>query len=94
MLKLIRRVEENNMSELNGLNSLKTRYNFDRMSNWGVTEKDFDTTMGDKVNVRGKEASGYANPLIRLREDKLRSLKRALYNSYQSAVIQFDKDDR
>ena len=50
--------------------------------------------MGDKVNVRGKEIRGYANPLVRIREDKLRSLKRALYNSYQSAVIVFDKDDR
>jgi len=34
------------------------------------------------------------NPLVRIREDKLRSMKRALFNSYQSAVIQFDKDDR
>jgi hypothetical protein len=50
--------------------------------------------MGDKVNVRGKALRTYADPLIRIREDKLRSLKRALYNSYQSAVIVFDKDDR
>jgi len=50
--------------------------------------------MGDKISVRGKYSNVYANPLLRIREDKLRSLKRALYNSYQSAVIVFDKDDR
>ena len=44
--------------------------------------------------MRGKDTSGYANPFIRIREDKLLSVKRALYNSYQSAIIQFDKDDR
>ena len=44
--------------------------------------------------MRGKDTSGYANPFIRIREDKLLSMKRALYNSYQSAIIQFDKDDR
>ena len=82
------------MSELNGLNSLRVRYGYDKLTNWGITQKDYDDTMGDKVNVRGKEATGYANPLLRIREDKLRSMKRALYNSYQSAVIQFDKDDR
>ena len=81
--------------KLSGLNSLKARFNFDKITNWGIEEeKTFDTTMGDKVNVRGKELNTYANPLIRIREDKLRSLKRALYNSYQSAVIVFDKDDR
>ena len=82
------------MSELKGLNSLKARFNFDRMTNWGITDKQFDNTTGDKVNVRGKDLEVYANPLTRIREDKLRSLKRALYNSYQSAVIVFDKDDR
>ena len=81
-------------SELKGLNALKARYDFDRMSNWGYTEKDFQTQQESKVNVRGKETSGYADPLVRIREDKLRSMKRALYNSYQSAVIVFDKDKR
>ena len=92
MFKLTWRDKE--MSELNGLNSLRARYGYDKLTNWGITQKDYDNTMGDKVNVRGKEATGYANPLLRIREDKLRSMKRALYNSYQSAVIQFDKDDR
>lgn len=82
------------MSKLNGLNSLKSRFGLDKKSHWGITDKEFDSTMGDKVNVRGKESLVYANPLLRLREDKLRSLKRALYESYQSAVIVFDKDDR
>lgn len=76
------------------IDTLKLRYGFDKFSNWGIKDKDFDTTSEDKINVRGKERTGYANPLLRIREDKLRSLKRALYNSYQSAVIQFDKDDR
>ena len=76
------------------LDTLKTRYGYDKLSNWGITNKTFDSTSADKVNVRGKEQVGYADPLLRLREDKLRSLKRALYNSYQSAVIVFDKDDR
>jgi len=82
------------MSKLNGLNSLKARYGLDKNSHWGIVDKEFDSTMGDKVNVRGKESHVYANPLLRLREDKLRSLKRAIYDSYQSAVIVFDKDDR
>lgn len=83
------------MSSLNGVNSMKKRYTFDKMSNWGISEeKDYNATMEDKVNVRGKTLTGYTNPLVRIREDKLRSLKRALYNSYQSAVIVFDKDDR
>lgn len=76
------------------IDTLKIRYGLDRLSNWGIDEKHFESTSADKVNVRGKERSGYANPLLRIREDKLRSLKRALYNSYQSAVIVFDKDDR
>ena len=76
-------------------NSMKARYGFDRMTNWGILEqKDYDSTSADKVNVRGTSLNSYADPLIRLREDKLRSLKRALYNSYQSAIIVFDKDDR
>ena len=83
------------MSNLKNFNSMKARYNFDRMSNWGYLEqKQFSNTMGDKVNVRGKQNRIYSDPLVRIREDKLRSLKRALYNSYQSAVIVFDKDDR
>ena len=82
------------MSELKSFKSMKARYNFDKMTNWGISEKEFSSGMGDKVNVRGKDSNVYANPLLRLREDKLRSLKRALYNSYQSAVIVFDKDDR
>ena len=82
-------------NKLNCLNSLKARFNFDKITNWGVQdEKSYSSTMGDKVNVRGTELHTYANPLVRIREDKLRSLKRALYNSYQSAVIVFDKDDR
>ena len=81
--------------ELKSLNVLKARYNHDRMSNWGVfQEKDYNTESESKVNVRGKELTGYADPLIRLREDKLRSMKRALHDSYQAAVIRFDKDDR
>ena len=55
---------------------------------------DLRYTSSDRVDVRGKYSQVYANPLLRLREDKLRSLKSALYNSYQSAVIQFEKDDR
>ena len=74
---------------------MKARYNFDRMSNWGIFEKkDFENEEASKINVRGKQLTGYADPLVRLREDKLRSMKRALYNSYQAAVIKFDKDDR
>ena len=57
-------------------------------------DPDLRYTSSDRVDVRGKYSQVYANPLLRLREDKLRSLKSALYNSYQSAVIQFDKDDR
>ena len=82
------------MSELDNLNLLKARYNYDKISNWGQTEKSFSPKYGEKVNVRGKGLSGYMNPLVRIREDKLRSMKRALFNSYQSAVIVFDKDDR
>ena len=84
------------MSEIkNGINSLKVRFGYDKLTNWGtLEEKQYNTTSEDKVNVRVKEVVGYASPLVRLREDKLRSLKRALYNSYQSAVIVFDKDDR
>lgn len=82
------------MSSLNGVNSLKARFGYDKLTNWGITKKEFGSTSDDKVSVRGKESQIYANPLIRIREDKLRSMKRALYNSYQSAIIQFDKDDR
>lgn len=82
------------MSGLKSVNTMQARFGYDKLTNWGITDKDFDNTLDDKVSVRGKEAFGYANPLIRIREDKLRSLKRALYNSYQSAVIVFDKDDR
>lgn len=86
------RISEKNLT---GLNRLKARYNFDRMSNWGIyKEKYNDTSEQNKINVRGKELTGYADPLIRIREDKLRSMKRALHDSYQSAVIVFDKDDR
>jgi len=82
------------MSSLNSINSMKARYGYDQLTNWGITGKEFDNTLADKVNVRGKDSLVYANSLLRIREDKLRSMKRALYNSYQSAVIQFDKDDR
>ena len=80
--------------KLKALNPLKARYDFDRMSNWGYTGKQFQNEQANKINVRGKQKSGYADPLVRLREDKLRSMKRALFNSYQSAIIQFDKDKR
>lgn len=82
------------MSGLKSVNTMQARFGYDKLTNWGITDKDFDNILDDKVSVRGKEAFGYANPLIRIREDKLRSMKRALYNSYQSAIIQFDKDDR
>lgn len=82
------------MSELDNLNLLKARFDYDKLSNWGQTDKSFSPKYGEKVNVRGKGYSGYMNPLVRIREDKLRSMKRALFNSYQSAVIVFDKDDR
>ncbi len=82
------------MSKLEGINSLNARFNFDKNSNWGIDQKSFSNTMSDKVNVRGKQSNVYSNQLLRIRQDKLRSLKRALYNSYQSAVIVFDKDDR
>ena len=83
------------MSELKAFDTLKARYDFDHLTNWGyLREKDFDGDNESRVNVRGKEPFNYADPLIRLREDKLRSFKRALRNSYQSAVIVFDKDDR
>ena len=82
------------MSGLKSVNTMQARFGYDKLTNWGIIDKDFDNTLDDKVSVRGKEAFGYANPLIRIREDKLRSMKRALYNSYQSAIIQFDKDDR
>ena len=82
------------MSGLKSVNTMQARFGYDKLTNWGIIDKDFDNTFDDKVSVRGKEAFGYANPLIRIREDKLRSMKRALYNSYQSAIIQFDKDDR
>ena len=83
-------IEEN----LENLDLLKARYGYDKITNWGQTEKSFSPRYGEKVNVRGKGLTGYMNPLVRIREDKLRSMKRALFNSYQSAVIQFDKDDR
>ena len=80
---------------LKGIAPLKARLNLDKMSNWGTLQEDhYDSDMEDRINVRGKELMRYADPLTRLREDKLRSLKSALYNSYQSAVIVFDKDDR
>ena len=83
------------MSQLIDINSLKARYDFDRMSNWGIfQQKHYSTEEADKVNVRGKDLINYADPLVRIREDKLRSMKRALYNSYQAAIIRFDKDDR
>lgn len=82
------------MSVLKNLDLMKARYNYDKITNWGQTDKSFSPEYGDKINVRGKGLTGYMDPLVRLREDKLRSMKRALYNSYQSAVIQFDKDDR
>lgn len=76
-------------------NSMKARYGLNKMSNWGSFEdKSFSSTSKDKINVRGKDLNSYADPLVRIREDKLRSMKRALYNSYQSAIIVFDKDDR
>ena len=82
------------MSVLKNLDLMKARFNYDKITNWGQTDKSFSPEYGDKVNVRGKGLTGYMNPLVRIREDKLRSMKRALYNSYQSAIIQFDKDDR
>ena len=33
------------MSGLSGINSLKSRYGLDKMSNWGETGKDFDDLM-------------------------------------------------
>lgn len=82
------------MSSLNSIDSMKARYGYDKLSNWGITGKKFDSTLNDKVSVRGKDSLIYANPLLRIREDKLYSMKRALFNSYQSAVIVFDKDQR
>lgn len=82
------------MSVLKNINLLNARYNYDKLANWGYTDKNFSPQYGEKINVRGKETSGYANPLVRIREDKLRSMKRALFNSYQAAIIKFDKDDR
>ena len=82
------------MSVLKNLNLLNARYNYDKLSNWGYTDKSFTPQYGEKIDVRGKERSGYADPLVRIREDKLRSMKRALFNSYQAAIIKFDKDDR
>ena len=90
------------MSSLNGINSMKSRYGYDKLSKWGIEEKtghitdeeDLRNSSSDRVDVRGKYSKVYANPLLRIREDKLRSLKSAIYNSYQSAVIMFDKDDR
>ena len=82
------------MSVLKNINLLNARYNYDKLANWGYTDKSFSPQYGEKVNVRGKETSGYANSLVRIREDKLRSMKRALFNSYQAAIIKFDKDDR
>lgn len=81
---------------MSGLNTdhMKARFGYDKLTNWGIVDKEFENTQGRLVNVRGKESEVYANPLLRIREDKLRSMKRALYNSYQSAIIQFDKDDR
>ena len=82
------------MSVLKNVDLLKARYNYDKLSNWGYTDKSFTPQYGEKINVRGKEKFDYANPLVRIREDKLRSMKRALFNSYQAAIIKFDKDDR
>ena len=82
------------MSVSDNINLLKARYNYDKMSNWGYTDKSFTPQYGEKIDVRGKEVSGYADPWVRIREDKLRSMKRALFNSYQAAIIKFDKDDR
>lgn len=81
---------------MSGLNTdhMKARFGYDKLTNWGIVDKEFENIQGRLVNVRGKESEVYANPLLRIREDKLRSMKRALYNSYQSAIIQFDKDDR
>ena len=83
------------MSVLKNLDLLNARFNYDKLSNWGYKDKSFSPPdNANKINVRGKERSGYANSLVRIREDKLRSMKRALFNSYQAAIIKFDKDDR
>lgn len=83
------------MSVLKNIDLLNARFNYDKLSNWGYKDKSFSPPdNANKVDVRGKERSGYANPLVRIREDKLRSMKRALFNSYQAAIIKFDKDDR
>jgi len=83
------------MSVLKNINLLNARFNYDKLANWGYKDKSFSPpNNANKIDVRGKERSGYANSLVRLREDKLRSMKRALFNSYQAAVIKFDKDDR
>ena len=82
-------------TELKNLNLLNARFNYDKLANWGYKDKSFSPPVqADRINVRGKDRSGYANPLVRLRENKLRSMKRALFNSYQAAIIKFDKDDR
>lgn len=82
------------MSVLKNLDLLNARFNYDKLSNWGYKDKSFSPNDANKINVRGKERYGSTTPLIRIREDKLRSMKRALFNSYQAAVIKFDKDDR
>lgn len=79
----------------NSIQSLNLRYRLDRYSNWGnFQNQQYQTTPQSKIKIRGKDKENYASSLIRLREDKLRSVKSAIFNSYQSAVIQFDQDDR
>lgn len=70
------------------LETIKNRLAYD-----GKTRYEGGSEVLDIMQERLRRHGG-ADQWTRMREDKLRGLKRALYSSYQSAVIKFDDDDR
>ena len=43
---------------MSGLNTdhMKARFGYDKLTNWGIVDKEFENTQGRLVNVRGKES--------------------------------------
>lgn len=70
------------------LNSNKNRLAYD-----GKTRYEGGSSSLNIMQERLRRHGG-ADQWTRMRDDKLRSLMRALYSSYQSSVIKFDNDDR
>lgn len=70
------------------VDGIKNRFAYD-----GRTRYEGGSQSLDSMQVRLRRRGGI-DQWTRMREDKLRSLLRALQSSYQAAVVQFDKDDR